>query len=86
MIKMALIGTTALVGALAASLVGSAPALAFTHSVSFLEDSTAGFVGPIPTAVPTITIASDGETHFDPFGAGYDTSDGIQFTAGTGWL
>jgi len=26
-----------------------------------------------------ITIASDGETFFDPFGAGFDTSDGIQF-------
>jgi hypothetical protein len=27
----------------------------------------------------TITIGSDGEAPWDPFGAGYDTSDGISF-------
>jgi hypothetical protein len=27
-----------------------------------------------------LTLASDGEAFFDPFGAGYDTSDGISFT------
>lgn len=30
----------------------------------------------------SITLASDGEVVFDPFGAGYDTSDGVQLVAG----
>ena len=40
-----------------------------------------GCTGAIPTAVPTLTVASDGEGGFDPFGAGFDTSDGIQLNA-----
>ena len=31
----------------------------------------------------SFTLASDGESYFDPFGAGYDTSDGISFTNAT---
>lgn len=27
----------------------------------------------------TVTLASDGETSFDPFQAGFDTGDGISF-------
>jgi hypothetical protein len=42
------------------------------------EDAVDGFVGAIPTSSPPIMVGSDGESHFDPFGAGYDTSDGIQ--------
>jgi len=34
-------------------------------------------VADIPTASPTLTVGSDGEGGFDPFGAGFDTSDGI---------
>jgi len=45
------------------------------------EDPTLGYVGVIPTSSPAITVASDGESHFDPFNAGYDTSDGIQLNA-----
>ena len=41
------------------------------------ESSTGGFVGPIPGS--GIIVASDGESFFDPFGFGADTSDGIRF-------
>jgi hypothetical protein len=42
-----------------------------------VEDDVAGCVGAIPTAVPTLLVGSDGESPFDPFGAGFDLSDGI---------
>jgi hypothetical protein len=67
----------------AASLVGMAPAMAqFGPGVNYIEgvDGTViqgGSVVAIPTSVPTLYVASDGEVTFDPFGAGYDTSDGI---------
>jgi len=38
-------------------------------------------VADIPTAVPTLRVASDDESGFDPFGAGFDTSDGIELNA-----
>ena len=44
------------------------------------EDPVDGFVGPLLGPVPPlpeIIVASDGEETFDPFGAGFDTSDGI---------
>jgi hypothetical protein len=41
------------------------------------EDPVSGFVGAIPGT--GIQVASDGEFHFDPFGYGADTSDGISF-------
>lgn len=41
------------------------------------EDPLNGFVGTLPVTQFSITVGSDGEGSFDPFGAGYDTSDGI---------
>ena len=77
-----------LMGAAAAAVLASAltfglhsQALAFGYA-KFVEDPVAGFVGPIPTSAPAITVASDGEAPFDPFGAGFDTSDGIELNAG----
>jgi hypothetical protein len=55
------------------------PAKAAT--VTYTENATSGIVTPIPTSNPAITIASDGESPFDPFNAGYDTSDGIMLNA-----
>jgi hypothetical protein len=53
------------------------------------EDSVTGCVQQLPVTGTTITVASDGEAPFDPFGAGYDTSDGVQldgnWTAVGGW-
>jgi hypothetical protein len=43
------------------------------------ETVTDGFVGNIPGS--TITVASDGEDSFQPFGATFDISDGIQLTS-----
>jgi hypothetical protein len=40
-------------------------------------ESVGGCIADIPTASPTLTVASDDESGFDPFGAGFDTSDGI---------
>jgi hypothetical protein len=68
--------------ALVAFAAGPAHAQALVLGV---ESSTGGLVAPIATSVPPIFVASDGEVTFDPFGAGYDTSDGIMFPAGTGW-
>jgi hypothetical protein len=66
-------------GALAAAmmLVG-APAGA-TPIVIGTEDYSAGFVGGLYEGTDTPIVASDGEQFFDPFGAGFDTSDGISF-------
>jgi hypothetical protein len=84
MSKFALIGPIALAGTFAAGLSGIAPAMAFTATQFFNETDT-GFVGAIPTSAPAITIASDGEAAFDPFGAGFDTSDGIQLNSNWQW-
>jgi hypothetical protein len=51
------------------------------------EDSGNGFIGDLPnvailSGAITITVASDGEAYFDPYGYGNDTTDGIQFPAG----
>jgi hypothetical protein len=43
------------------------------------EDPVTGCVKDLGLNVP-ITVASDGEATFDPFNAGYDTSDGIQLS------
>jgi len=43
------------------------------------ETVSDGFVGNIPGS--TITVASDGEDAFQPFGATFDISDGIQLTS-----
>jgi PEP-CTERM motif len=55
---------------------------------SYIEDPTTGFVsGAIPicceVAGLSVILASDGEAPFDPFGFGFDTSDGIQFIGAT---
>jgi hypothetical protein len=61
------------------------PALSRAQGVVIgTEDSMTGFVGPLAGA-PSITVGSDGERAFDPFGAGFDTSDGIRF-GGPGWV
>ena len=57
----------------------TAPAQAVV--VTYTEDSVAGIVTTIPTSNPALTVASDGESPFDPFNAGYDTSDGIVLNA-----
>jgi hypothetical protein len=62
-------------------LIAGFPALSRADIILGTEDPVNGFVGPLPiTGNPggTITVASDGESAFDPFGAGFDTSDGIQ--------
>ncbi|MBV8105578.1 MAG: PEPxxWA-CTERM sorting domain-containing protein [Hyphomicrobiales bacterium] len=52
---------------------------------NYNETFSAGAVsGPQPICCQltgvNVNVASDGEVAFDPFGAGFDTSDGIQFT------
>jgi hypothetical protein len=44
-------------------------------------EATAGCVAGIPTSAPLLFVGSDGESVFDPFGAGFDTSDGIQLNS-----
>jgi len=50
---------------------------------NYPEDATNGFVGTVTICCEVyplqVTLASDGESFFDPFGYGFDTSDGIQF-------
>lgn len=58
----------------------------YVEYASLTEDSVNGAVGG-PYSVCcidspnflSVVVASDGEAPFDPFGAGFDTSDGIQF-------
>lgn len=50
-----------------------------------IEDNVNGCVGTFGLQLSdgtniSINVGSDGESYFDPFGAGYDTSDGIEFT------
>jgi hypothetical protein len=83
--KVALLAGLALIGA---SLVGAPSAKAWT--LIGTEDDVTGFVGNfLESAFPgtSYLVASDGESHFDPFGAGYDTSDGINFSSvGFVWM
>jgi hypothetical protein len=54
----------------------------FGSGVLCTEDAVSGCVADIlGGAFPgfAVNVASDGESAFDPFGAGFDTSDGIQF-------
>jgi hypothetical protein len=77
------IGKIALLGAasmLASVVLASSPASAF-GVLTVVEDPAHGWVGAIPTSSPAITVGSDGESPFDPFGAGFDTSDGIQLNS-----
>jgi hypothetical protein len=54
---------------------------ASAFGVMDVVEDTNGFVGVIPKSAPPITVASDGETFFDPLGAGFDTTDGIVLNA-----
>jgi hypothetical protein len=60
----------------ALALVAVFAACGYADIIGFETDAN-GFVGLIPGT--NINIASDGESSFDPFGSGQDTSDGIQF-------
>ena len=76
--KYAWVGAAALVAGLTLGL--GAPAMAF-GVLTVTEDPVNGWVGAIPTSSPAIMVGSDGESPFDPFGAGFDTSDGIVLNA-----
>jgi hypothetical protein len=75
--------------ALVTFAAGAAQATNFGPGVTYTEVASPGYTGfvldNIPTADPPIKLASDLEVPFDPFGAGYDTSDGIQFYAADLW-
>jgi hypothetical protein len=74
--------------ALAVGLAGAAAANAQTYILG-TEDASSGFVGNLLEGSFPGThylVASDGESSFDPFGAGYDTSDGINLSGvGYSW-
>lgn len=73
--------STLAVGALTAGLMlAPATSLATNYTVG-VESDTTGFVGSLFAAFPDYQVASDGEVYFDPFNAGYDTSDGINFSS-----
>jgi len=59
-----------------------------SQTVLCTEDPVSGCVAGLTVGNVdlAITVASDGESSFDPFGAGYDTSDGIQFNDGYTWV
>jgi hypothetical protein len=78
MVRIALVASAALVAGMVA---GNVPAKAFITLGT--EDNVTGFVGNLLAASfpgTSYLVASDGESHFDPFGAGYDTSDGLNFS------
>jgi hypothetical protein len=57
----------------------------YSTYATYTESATSGATsGPQPICCQlngvSVNVASDGEVPFDPFGAGFDTSDGIQFT------
>jgi hypothetical protein len=57
------------------------PAFCFGDTIIIgKEDNRTGFVGDVLPQFPgQLTVASDGEASFDPFSAGFDTSDGFRF-------
>lgn len=72
--------------AFAVSLVGAAAASAGTTVIG--DEGSGNFVGSLlESAFPgtLYIVASDGESAFDPFHAGYDTSDGLNFS-GVGFV
>ena len=81
MMKLALVAGAALLGA---SLAGSAPAIA-GGSQSCVEDNVSGCVVGLSGFPDLYIFASDGESSFDPFHAGYDTSDGLQTDISNPW-
>jgi PEP-CTERM motif len=74
MMKFGLVASAALVAGLVA---GSAPANAAT--LIGTETFSGGFNGPLFPGTAYL-VASDGEASFDPYGAGFDTSDGLNFS------
>jgi hypothetical protein len=65
-------------------LYGPAARAAFIDGALIIgtETEAGGFVGPIPIPGSPLLVASDGEESFDPFGAGFDSSDQIKLNPG----
>ena len=93
--KIASIGGSALAASFVVLLTASAPDMARAQSISCNESTaacTGGYVGtPVQGGMTitltepggaSITLGSDGEDFFDPFGYGADTSDGVTLLAG----
>jgi len=80
MLKMAMIGSTALLVCIGAGLGGATPARASVVNLGS-ESNTGGMVIKLPGFNPTITIGSDGESAFEPFGVNFDVSDAIQMSS-----
>ena len=95
--KLAFLSSSALAASVVALLSGSAPERA--HALSLTCNEGTGACSDGSTAFTTqggivveltepggagLKLASDGEITFDPFGAGYDTSDGAILSAGAG--
>jgi len=57
----------------------------YIHYADYVEGANGFVTDPLgvccimPGSFLAVVLASDGEVSFDPFGAGYDTGDGIQF-------
>ena len=85
MMKIALAGAAALLVSLVVAGTAPASAQVTPPGVIGTEDNTSGLSTTIITSItlPTgafpfqIGVASDGESPFDPYGFGADTSDGI---------
>lgn len=79
--SFAAVATVALLAGAAGASAKTIPSLSPTGPASFnlcSEDPVGGCVIALPVGGTSITVASDGEAPFDPFGYGKDTSDGIQ--------
>jgi hypothetical protein len=63
------------------TLLAYFPTVSFADTIIVGPETDTGFEGPLPDATlasgATIRVGSDGEVAFDPYDAGYDTSDGI---------
>jgi hypothetical protein len=79
--RIAIAGSTLLVAAAICAL----PASSFAVVTLGTESNAGGFLGDLVGPIPLITVGSDGESGFDPFAFGADTSDGIKFTDGASW-
>jgi hypothetical protein len=67
---------------LAGALLVLSPAFAAADLIIGTESSAGGFIGDLVPSIPnTVTVASDGENGFFPFGVTFDTSDGLQNNA-----
>ena len=74
------------------TVVVLATSMSMADATLCTEDPGTGCVIQLPVGGTTIYVASDGETPFDPWGSGLNTSDGIaldsvwQFDSGAGWV